>query len=218
MRQVCLSLCVCAVVLANLSAARPEGGWRPMFNGKDLAGWRTNPTHLWYVDEQGVLTWKDAAIDLWTERQYGDFELNLEFKVSAGANSGLFIRTGDIKDNVQSGIEIQIYDSYGKAPAVHHCGAVYDALAPRVNAERKPGEWNRMHVVAQGSKIEVTLNGQGVIDMEVERWSEPGKNPDGSKNKFARPLKEFPRRGFIGIQDHHKQVWFRNMRIRELAQ
>ena len=212
------AMCASLLLLANVSAGKPQAEWRAIFNGRDLSGWRLNPTHTWFVDADGVLTWKDAAIDLWTDREYGDFELELEFKVSPGANSGIFIRTADIRDNVQTGIEIQIYDSYGKKPEAWHCGAVYDAQAPAVNAEQKPGEWNRMTIVARGPKIEVTLNGQRVIDMDLGRWTEAGKNPDGSKNTFAKPLRDFPRRGFIGIQDHHKQVWITNMRVRELGQ
>jgi hypothetical protein len=129
----------------------------------------------------------------------------------------VFIRTSDIKDNVQTGIEIQIWDSVGKTKMEKHfCAAIYDALEPSRNAEKQIGEWNAMRITARGPSIQVELNGEKVIDMDLDRWSEAGKNPDGTPNKFKKPLKDFPRKGFIGLQDHHKAVWFRNIRIKTL--
>lgn len=187
-----------------------------MFNGKDLSGWTTNVTNTWVVVD-GVVTWKAAAVDLWTVDQFGDFELELEFKCSPGCNSGVFIRTADPKDNVQTGLEIQIWDSSGVAKLEKHQGAaLYDAQAASVNAEKRPGEWNRMTITAKGSRVRVVVNGQLVNDIDLDRWTEAGKNPDGSANKYKKPLKDFPRRGHVGLQDHHKAVWFRNVRIREL--
>jgi hypothetical protein len=193
-----------------------EGEWRDLFNGKDLSGWRLNATNHWVVKD-GELTWKQAAVDLWTEEEFGDFVLELEFKCSPGCNSGVFIRTGDIKDNVQSGIEVQIWDSHGKTKMEkHYCAAIYDALEPSKNAEKRPGEWNRMVITAKENLVQVDLNGERVIEMDLDKWSEAGKNPDGTANKFKKPLKDFPRKGFIGLQDHHKPVWFRNVRIKTL--
>jgi hypothetical protein len=208
--------CVAFVLLASVLHAQDAPAWKPLFNGKDLAGWTTNVTNTWVVAD-GVLTWKESAVDLWTVEQFGDFVLDLEFKCSPGCNSGVFIRTADPKDNVQTGLEIQLWDSFGVSKLEkHHCAALYDAQAPSANAERKPGEWNRLTITAQGSRIQVTLNDQLVNDFDLDRWTEAGKNPDGTSNKFKRPLKDFPRRGHVGLQDHHKAVWFRNVRIREL--
>jgi hypothetical protein len=197
-------------------AARQDDGWRELFNGKDLSGWRVNATNHWIVKD-GELTWKQAAVDLWTEEEFGDFILELEFKCTPGCNSGVFIRTGDIKDNVQSGIEVQIWDSYGQTKLEkHHCAAIYDALAPSKNAEKKPGEWNRIVITAKANLIHVDLNGERVIEMDLDQWSEAGQNPDGTPNKFKKPIKDFPRKGFIGLQDHHKPVSFRKVRIKPL--
>jgi hypothetical protein len=73
-----------------------------------------------------------------------------------------------------------------------------------------------MIITARGPIVQVELNGEKVIDMDLDRWSEAGKNPDGTPNRFKKPLKDFPRKGFIGLQDHHKAVWFRNIRIKAL--
>ena len=204
------------VLISPAVTAEKQSQWKDLFNGKDLAGWRLNPTNYWIVKD-GQITWKESAVDLWTEQEFGDFILELEFKCSPGCNSGVFIRTSDIKENVQSGIEIQIFDSYGKTKMEkHYCAAIYDALEPAKNAEKPIGEWNAMRISASGAALMVELNGEKVIEMNLDRWSEAGKNPDGTANKFKRPLKDFPRKGFIGLQDHHKAVWFRNVRIREL--
>src|SRR5688500_14683680 len=131
------------LTLALMMLAAPkEAEWRELFNGRDLSGWRLHATNHWIVKD-GEVTWKQAAVDLWTEEEFADFILELEFKCSPGCNSGVFIRTGDIKDNVQTGLEVQIWDSYGKAKMEKHdCAAIYDALAPSKNAEKEPGEWN----------------------------------------------------------------------------
>jgi hypothetical protein len=190
--------------------------WRELFDGKDLKGWRLNPTNYWVVKD-GEIVWKESAVDLWTEEEFGDFVLELEFKCSAGCNSGVFIRTSDIRDNVQTGLEIQIFDSVGKTKMEkHYCGAIYDALAPLKNAEKQIGEWNSMRITARGPSIVVELNGERVIEMDLDQWSEAGKNPDGTENKFKKALRDFPRRGFIGLQDHHKAVGFRKIRIKEI--
>jgi hypothetical protein len=203
-------------MISTTQAQEKKLEWRELFNGKDLSGWRLNPTNYWVVKD-GEIAWKESAVDLWTEEEFGDFILELEFKCSPGCNSGVFVRTADIKDNVQSGIEVQIWDSYGKTKMEkHYCAAIYDALEPSKNAERKIGEWNAMRITAKGPAIVVELNGERVIDMDLDKWSEAGKNPDGTANKYKKPLKDFPRKGFIGLQDHHKAVWFRNVRIKTL--
>jgi hypothetical protein len=208
-------LLVISLVLP-LFADEKSSRWKELFNGRDLSGWRLNPTNYWIVKD-GQITWKESAVDLWTEEEFGDFVLELEFKSSPGCNSGVFIRTGDIKDNVQSGIEVQIWDSVGKTKMEkHYCAAIYNALEPSKNAEKKIGEWNAMIITARGPIVQVELNGEKVIDMDLDRWSEAGKNPDGTPNRFKKPLKDFPRKGFIGLQDHHKAVWFRNIRIKAL--
>lgn len=147
-----------------------------------------------------------------------NFVLDLEFKVDRGTNSGVFIRTGDIKNSVQTGIEIQVYDSFGKDPVgKHNCGAVYDCLAPSKNSVKEAGQWNHMTLEAQGAMLTVILNDEQIINMNLDDRSEPHLNPDRSKNKFKTALRDFPRTGRIGFQDHGKKVWYRNIRIKPLG-
>jgi len=214
------------VGLAGLAAAAQpkEPGFVTLFNGKDLTGWKTAPTSRWVVD-QGTLTLKDRSDAkehnleyLWTEKTYGNFVLDLEFKIPERANSGVFLRTSNLKDPVYTGIEIQICNSYGRKQLSRGgtAGAVYDCLAPKKNAVKQPGQWNKLRIVCKDNKIGVVLNDEPVIDMDLDRWTEPNQNPDGSKNKFPRAIKDFARKGHIGLQDHGLPVWYRNIRIKPL--
>jgi len=181
----------------------------------DLSNFTFKPD-AWAVEDCALA--RKGGGDIWTKQQYGDFVLDLEFKVDKGTNSGVFIRTGNPKDCVQTGIEIQIYDSYGKEKlSKHDCGAVYDCLAPSSNPIKKPGEWNNMTITAKGSMITVVMNGESIIIMDVDKWTEPHKNPDGSPNKYNNAFKDFPRVGHIGFQDHGKPVWYRNVTITPLG-
>lgn len=192
-------------------AAGLRSTWQPLLNGKDLTGW-TCKEGSWTVEE-GVLTRRGGG-DLWTDARFGNFRLELEFKLGAGTNSGLFFRTSDIRDCVQTGIELQVFDSYGKeSPDKHDCGAIYDCLAPTVNAVRPPGEWNHLVLICMGPVIQVAMNGRRIIDMNLDDWTEPHRNPDGTKNKFRTAYKDMPRSGHIGFQDHGKPIQYRNIRI-----
>jgi len=215
------------LVTVAAGAAAPEPGQRnfvTLFNGKDLTGWKTSEASRWVV-EDGALTLRDRndgrehnLAYLWTEKAYDNFILDLEFKIPERANSGVFLRTSDLKDPVYTGLEIQVCNSYGRDQLSRGgtAGAVYDCLAPKKNAVRKPGQWNQLRVICRDNKIGVILNKQRVIDMDLDRWTQPQKNPDGSKNKFPRPIKDFARKGHVGLQDHGLPVWYRNIRIKEL--
>ena len=193
--------------------AADDKGWVALFDGKNLNGWTNpggeKPSDGWAI-EDGVLIRKTKAGDIWTKQRYGDFILELEFKTAG--NSGVFIRTDNPKDNVQTGIEIQV--DKPRPPGKHSVGAVYDLQAPSKNTATEG--WNKMGITAQGSMLKVHLNGEQIIDMNLDRWTEPGLNPDGTKNKFKTALKDFKREGHIGFQDHNNGVSFRNVRIKPL--
>ena len=214
MKKIMLTI-ACLLALALLGADDKGDGAKPLFNGKDFTGWQGN-TQGWAFEPDGTLAWKKQAGDIWTQTHYDNFVLDFDYKVARDSNSGVFIRLANPKDPVQTGLEIQVYDSVGKGTDKHHAGAVYDAVAPSKNVEKPVGEWNHMTILAKGPTIQVTLNGEQVVDMNLDQWTTAGKNPDGSPNKYKTPLKDFPRRGRIQIQDHHKPVWYRNMKIKEL--
>ncbi|TLD69028.1 DUF1080 domain-containing protein [Phragmitibacter flavus] len=205
-----------AVLVLLCSSARAEEGFVDLFNGKNLDGWMVVPENpkVWTVNK-GELARKVQSSYLWTEKQYGDFVLELEFKVTPGCNSGLFFRT-DPKSPVQGGFELQIMDSHGKKElGKHDCGALYDAKPAMVNAVKPVGEWNKMRVELKGPKLVAYLNGEKIQDLSLDDWTTPKMNPDGSENKFEKALKDLPRTGHIGFQDHGHDVFYRNIRIKE---
>ena len=193
-------------------AATATGEWITLFNGKDLSGWMNaaGGDSKWAV-EDGTLTGKRGTGDIWTKARFGNFVLELEFKTTG--NSGVFIRTDNPKNNVQTGIEIQVENP--GPPDRHSVGAIYDLVAPSKNVA-KAGEWNKYVITAQGSKITVQLNGELITSIDLDQWTEAGKNPDGSGNKFKTALKDWKREGHIGLQDHGNMVAYRNLRIKPL--
>ena len=212
---------IALVALLALPVAAADAGFVPLFDGKDLTAWQPTPGS--WVIENTVLFLKDRTDGqmqnkyyLWTAKTYGDFVLELEFKVAARTNSGVFIRTADVTNPVQTGIEIQVSsEAPGQPLSRGSVAGIYDLAAPKKNM-LKPEDWNRMVITCQGSKVSVALNGETVSEADLDRWVEARKNPDGSLNKFRRPLKDFARQGYIGLQDHGSPVWFRNIRINAL--
>jgi len=204
-------------VLLNTGTGKAKKSqWRVLFDGTDLANWQSSdggkPSPNWVI-ENGVLTRKPKAGMIWTKERFGDFVLDLEFKTEG--NSGVFFRTDNPKDCVQTGLEMQLYRPV-KTPNKNSCGAIYDAQAPSKEVT-KDGQWNHVTITAVDNNITIVLNGEQIIDMDLNRWSQPGKNPDDdSKNKFRTALKDFKREGHIGFQDHGANVWFREVRIKPL--
>ena len=211
--------------LAVEDPAEDPEGWVTLFNGRDLTGWITGPNNH-FVVENGELTVKRSTPDgqehnldyLWTEERYGDFILDLEFKVIEGTNSGVFFRTDDLMDPVYTGFEVQVANSYGQRETskTRTAGAVYDLMAPSKNAINPPGEWNTYRLTCKGSRFQVALNGEKVVDMDIAQWRTAHRNPDGTPNKFSTPGAAFAREGHIGLQDHGQPVWYRNIRIKRL--
>ena len=159
---------------------------------------------------------------LWTKQEFEDFELHLEYKLSEGANSGIFYRS-DPQDPVQKGFEIQLMDNTGfqkKAkkvlPPRKLNGSFYDGVAPNGDYSNPVGEWNQAKLECNGPIVSFFLNGHSTFSINLNHWKEAGKNPDGSTNKFKTALKDLPRKGHIGFQNHGQVVWFRKISIKEL--
>ena len=214
-----------SMLLATGGVARAEdGGFTTLFDGKDLSNFTAAPGSRWIVAD-GLIALDDRSDGqehnyeyLWTKETYGNFVLDLEFKIPERANSGVFLRTPDMKDPVQTGLEIQVCNSFGKTEwSKGNCaGAIYDCLAPSENAVKPPGQWNRCVITCNRNKITVVLNGRQVIDMDLDLWKQTGKNPDGTENKFSKAVKDFAREGHVGLQDHGLPVWYRNVKIKRL--
>ena len=192
-------------------------GWEILFDGTSLDAWDQG-RNGWEITDQRELYRARKAGDIWSKRRFCDFVLDLEFKVAKGTNSGVFIRTHSRRNWLHTGIEVQVLDSAGKEnPGRHDTGCVYDVKAPTKNTMRPAGEWNRYVITVDENTIVVELNGEKVNEMDLDRWTEAHKNPDGSRNKFKYAYRDMIREGFLALQDHGRPVWYRNIKIKLLG-
>jgi len=212
-----ISLLALAFSATIATAGAGEEGWQVLFNGKDLTGWQNasggDPNANWVVEDETLIR-KPGAGYIWTKERFGDFVLDLEFMTEG--NSGIFFRTDNLRSCVQTGIEMAI-DRPAAKPGKHSTGALYDLIAPCKVADEPAGEWNHVVITAKDNMITVELNGEKVTEADVNQWTEPNKNPDGTRNKFKTALKDFKRDGHIGFQDHGAKVAYRNVRIKPLG-
>jgi hypothetical protein len=179
---------------------------------------------VWSIDEKGVLS-ASADDAIWTTKEYENFEITLDFKNDNCTNSGVIIYCTNRQDWVPNSVEIQIADDYCAewkdwSPS-WRCGAIFGHLGPaKLNLVKKPGEWNTMKVTAKGKSIKVELNGEKIINMDMNLWTSGKTNPDGSQIPawLPNPLSKLPTKGYIGFQGKHGDatIWFRNIKIREL--
>jgi len=216
------------------TTTEPAEDWVSIFDGKTSEGWRsygkeTFPEKGWTI-EDGVLhvhgSGKGEAGgggDIITTKKYKNFELSLEWKVSEGGNSGIFYLVQEKPDQAiwKSGLEMQILDNEkhpdGKlgVDGNRRAGALYDLIPPRPETVKPVGEWNHIKIMVYKGTVVYWMNGQNVLEFHL--WTDDWKKMvAGSKFKdyadFVNPAEE----GYIGLQDHGDDVWFRNIKIREL--
>ncbi len=211
-----------APLVAVLSASAAGREWQTLFDGRDVSAWRIlgkpESAPLTWNIEDGALAGNKGTGNLATRESYADFELELEWKISPGGNSGILFRVDPASTRPpQSGHEIQVLDDArhkdGKGPLTS-AGALYALYAPKVAAAKPVGEWNALRLRVQGKRIQSWLNGQLVIEAEIEStdWKERV-----AQSKFAK-FPQFGRApsGLIVLQDHGDPVWYRAIRIRKL--
>ena len=216
-----------ASLLFHLSmVAAPTFSEKPkttrLFSGKAMDHWEPVHPNGWLLQDETLTPNREYRKNnyLWTNNAYEDFILTLQYKLSEGANSGVFIRANQV-DPVQQGIEIQLLDGPSKQAQdgeldKHSNGAIYDTVAPSSYNNRPAGEWNALLIYARGSKIAVYVNGDPVASADLKRWTSAGYNPDGTRHKFKKPLATLPHAGKIGLQYHGKPVQFRDITVTEL--
>ncbi|MBI4657345.1 MAG: DUF1080 domain-containing protein [Verrucomicrobia bacterium] len=185
------------------AAEKDRGGFRPLFNGKDLTGWklrRADGHQSWSVKDGVLINTVNAGehgTDLVTTEKFWNFTVRFEYKIPIGANSGFYLRGRH---------EIQILDDYGSGkPSLGGNGAIYQHAAVSKFASKPAGEWNTVEASMIGNKITVVLNGVKVHDnVECNR-------PTGSEID-----KQVNEPGPLFLQGDHGSVSFRNMFIKEL--
>jgi len=227
--------------LNGLTAAERAAGWRLLFDGRTLRGWRglgydSVPTAHWVVVEGAIKKIASGNVpklpdgqpqsggDLMTVQTFGDFELTWEWKVTPGANSGLKYNVSEelslanAPNHAALGFEYQILDDDrhpdGKLPS-HRAGALYDLLPPSDKKHVQPvGEWNRSTIIFRGQHGEHWLNGERIVafDLGTARMDSAL-----AASKF-RSIPGFAtrRKAHIVLQDHGDEVYFRNIKVREL--
>jgi hypothetical protein len=206
----------------TLTDQEQQAGWQLLFDGSTTAGWMTikeEPLPASHVQD-GSLNPHPCNYMLVYGKPLDDFELALDFKLSPGCNSGIFIRTWPLiprpgKDVGFNGIEVAIDDT--REAGVHDTGAIYDLVKPSKNAMKPAGEWNHIVITCNDNLIEVTLNGERVTRMDLDEWTEKNERPDGSDHKFDVAYKDHPRRGYLGLQDHGADCWYKNIKVRAIG-
>jgi len=200
--------------------AAPE--WRSLFDGaslKDWRGYKTDKVPDGWRAENGTLTKDKPVADIVTRDQFGDFELELEWKIGEAGNAGIFYRGTEEYDHIYwSAPEYQLLDDIKGADnksRLTSAGAAY-AILPSPAGHVKPvGEWNRARIVVKGTHVEHWLNGVKLLEYEFG-------SADWTAKVQASKFKDWPnygksKRGYIALQgDHEGSLAFRNIRIREL--
>jgi len=210
-----------------LTQKEADKGWQLLFDGKTLDGWRTfkNEPGSWKAGN-GMLcsyTADKGNADLITNGVYENFELSIDWKISAGGNSGiLYLVNEDYDQSFLSGPEYQLIDDNGfpaKLENWQKTGANYAMNTPTVNAAHKPGEWNTTKIIINKGHVEHWLNGKKVVEYNL--WSEEWKKlKDAGKWKDAAGYAA-SKSGHIALQSSHSDVetsgiCFRNIKIRSL--
>lgn len=204
------------------AAAAAEPGFQPLFDGKTLKGWFLaerpaakdgKPSRGYIVEDGAIVCPADGGGNLLTEKEYANFILRFEFQMEPGGNNGIGIRTPKEGNPAYAGMEIQILDHgheryAGKLKPTQHHGSIYDVVPAHADALRPAGQWNEEEILADGTRIRVTLNGKVITDADISTITDPGvlaRHPG-----LRRPS------GHIGFLGHGTRVSFRNIRIKEI--
>lgn len=217
----------------TLTKEEKAAGWKLLFDGKTTQGWRgfhsqEMPSQAWLV-EDGILKKVKAKQkygdgDVITNDQFENFELSLEWKLTEGANGGIkYLIVESLPPTGKSGIsfEYQILDDERHPDAKagvdgnRTAGSLYDLIPAAKNKPVKPiGEWNQTRIIKRGNHVEHWLNGMKVLEFEL---GSPELEALIAKSKYkVNPEFGKARKGHILIQDHGDEVWYRNIKIREL--
>ena len=218
-----------------------EDGWRDLFDGKTLSGWRNirgdeNKVRKWTVENGTLALVQDGPLPSWDmiksylfggpsgdliyyRQKFRNFELSLQWKLAPGGNSGIFylIKDETERGSARTGLEMQVLDNERHADAqirTHRAGDLYDLVASDPETARPAGEWNDVLIRVKDNHIEHWQNGVKVVSVlrGTEEWDELVKS-----SKFAdMPDYGKSEEGYIALQDHGDPVWYRNIRIREL--
>lgn len=200
----------------SITKNQTDSGFTTLFNGKNLDGWVGNKTS--YKVDNGTILVDPAGKgggNLYTEKEYSNFNFRFEFQLTPGANNGLGIHAPLEGDAAYLGKELQILDNtaekYANLKPYQYHGSVYGIIPAKRGFLKPVGEWNSEEVIVQGSSIKVILNGTTIVNGD---FMEASKN--GTMDKKSHPGLERTK-GHIGFLGHGDVLRFRNIRIKELS-
>jgi hypothetical protein len=210
-----------------LTASEKNDGWMSLFDGKTTNGWHTylkdKAGSAWNV-EDGTLhlnpKTKEGRGDIVTSKEFTNFDLKVEWKISPKGNSGVIFYVKEdpkIEESFESGPEMQVLDNDGhpdgKIPK-HRAGDLYDLISCSKETVKPVGEWNQVEIIANHGDLKLFLNGYNVVHTTM--WDDNWKKMiAGSKFKEWPVFGTFTS-GRIDLQDHGNEVWFRNIKIKNL--
>src|SRR5262245_29327041 len=214
----------------SLTPDEAAGGWRLLFKGKTVDGWRgyrkqTVPGS-WHVENGSLLARREMGVssgDIITNGQFDDFELLVDWKMTKGNNSGIIYRATEEYEQVwQSGPEYQVLDNAGHLDGLNplaSAGACYAVFAPAKDMARPVGEWNTARIVAVGRHVEHWLNGEKVVEYDVDSdvWKAHVKTSKFFPTSYGQGNWGQAKGGHIGLQDYGGAIEFRNIKIRPRA-
>lgn len=203
--------CLCLIAVAE---DNKEEGFTPIFDGKTLAGWQGGKGAYEVKDGAIVCLKNGSGGNLYTEKEYANFVLRFEFKLTPGANNGIGIRAPREGDAAFVGMEVQVLDNddpaYKGIQDYQTHGSVYGVLPGKRGFLKKTGEWNTQEITCDGKHVKVVLNGETITEGDIEKASTPH-----TIDKREHPgLKR--EKGFICFCGHGAHVEFRNLRVKEL--
>lgn len=217
----------CSVSYNSLRGDEKDKGWTSLFTGKNFDGWRT---YNKAIVEQGRWTIQDGSIyldpskkatgDIITDQQYENFDFSMDWKIQDCGNSGFFwnvVENEKYRAVYLTGPEMQILDDKCHPDAkitTHRSGDLYDMIETSQQTVKPAGEWNSIRVVSLNKKYQFWQNGIKVVEFEMHnaKWKDMVAN---SKFK-SMPDFGLATKGHLALQDHGDEVWFRNIKIKEL--
>ncbi len=199
-----------------VSEKEKSDGFVPLFNGKDLAGWKNyepKKNDIWSVESEMIVCSGEGGGWLGTEKDYANFVVRLEFRLKPGGNSGVYLRAPEKGWISRVGMEVQILDDgdkkYASVERWQNSGAIYHVVGPKELASKPAGEWNTIEIRADKRQVVVILNDKKIVDADLDECLK-----DEKIEKEHPGLKRTE--GKIGLQSHSERVEFRNLRIKEL--
>jgi 3-keto-disaccharide hydrolase len=219
----------------RLTDVERAGGWRLLFDGESTAGWvevtgKPFPSNCWTVEDGSLkaLVRTDGFQDIRTRESFGSFELEFDWKLLRNGNSGVKYRIQNVDEWTNKagrqararGLEYQLADDANEDAAVsprQTAGALYSLIAPEPRIPPRIGEFNHSRLVVRGDHVEHWLNGTRVVafDLGVPEVEKLLRNDLPKGSPAGTPL---VRRSPISLQNHSSEAWFRNIKVRPLAE